>query len=45
VNPRFGRPVKEVRLRSLVPDNPITLAGVRVVKARVAPEPKPLRPR
>ena len=42
INPRFGKPVKEVRLRNIVADNPITLAAVRLVKKRTAPEPKPL---
>jgi hypothetical protein len=32
INPRFGKPVKEIRLRRTVADNPITLAGLRVVK-------------
>lgn len=42
INPRFGKPVKEIRLRRTVADNPITLAGLRVVKNRVPPEPKTL---
>ena len=41
INPRFGKPVKEVRLHQAVTDNPVTLAELKIVKKRVAPEPKP----
>jgi hypothetical protein len=43
VNPRFGKVVKQARLRSASPENPVKLAGLKVVKKRNAPEPKPLR--
>jgi hypothetical protein len=42
VNPRFGKPVKEIRLRRTAAENPITLAALRVVKSRVPLEPKTL---
>jgi hypothetical protein len=51
LNPRFGTPVKEVRLRGtegfrnargrLAANNSILLAGLSVVKRRIPPEPKP----
>jgi hexosaminidase len=43
INPRFGKPIREVRLHSVSDANPVTLAGLRVVRKRTAPEPKPLR--
>jgi hypothetical protein len=43
INPRFGKPIREVRLHSISDTNPVTLAGLRVVRKRTAPEPKPLR--
>ncbi len=36
INPRFGIPIREVRLRSLSSENPVTLSGVRVVHKRLA---------
>lgn len=43
VNPRLGIAVREVRLRSVSSENPVTLTGVSMVQKRQAPEPKPLR--
>lgn len=43
VNPRFGKVIREVRLHSASPDNPVTLAGLKVTPRRDAPQPKPLR--
>jgi hexosaminidase len=43
VNPRFGKVVREVRLRSVSESNPVLLERLSVVPARTAPEPKPLR--
>jgi hexosaminidase len=40
INPRFGKPVKEVRLHQAKADNPVTLTAVKIVKKRVPPEPK-----
>ncbi|HVN82225.1 MAG TPA: beta-N-acetylhexosaminidase [Terriglobia bacterium] len=34
VNPRFGIPIREVRLRSVSSENPVTLSGVHVVHKR-----------
>ncbi len=43
VNPRFGKVIREVRLRSASEANPVSLEKVSVVPRRPAPEPKPLR--
>jgi hypothetical protein len=43
INPRFGKPIREVRLRSVSDSNPVVLGGLRMVRKRTAPEPKPLR--
>lgn len=43
VNPRFGKVIREIRLRSASDANPVVLEGLRVVLKRTAPEPKPLR--
>ncbi len=43
VNPRFGKVIREVRLKSASDDNPVELEGLRIVLKRMAPEPKPLR--
>ena len=43
INPRFGKAIREVRLRSASGANPVTLAGVSIVPKRIPPEPKPLR--
>jgi hypothetical protein len=43
VNPRFGKVIREVRLRAVKPDNAILLAALGVVAKRTAPEPKPLK--
>ncbi len=43
INPRFGKPVKEVRLRAASEKNGIALAALGAVHKRTPPEPKPLR--
>ena len=43
VNPRLGIVIREVRLRSVSSENPVTLTGLSMVRKRQAPEPKPLR--
>ena len=43
VNPRFGKVIREVRLRSATETNPVVLERVSVVPRRTAPDPKPLR--
>ncbi len=43
VNSRFGKAIREIRLKSVSENNPVVLRGLDVVKRRVAPEPKPLR--
>jgi hypothetical protein len=43
VNPRFGKAIREVRLKSVSDANPVTLEKVSVVPARISPTPKPLR--
>lgn len=37
INPRLGVVIREVRLRSFAPDNPITLSHVTIVPKRAAP--------
>ena len=43
INPRLGKMIREVRLRSASGTNPVILAGVSMVRKRTAPEPKPLQ--
>ena len=43
INPRFGKVIREVRVKSTIADNPVRLAGVSLVKKVIPPEPKPLR--
>ena len=43
VNPRFGKAVKEVRLRAAGAKNGVFLAALSAAPRRVPPEPKPLR--
>ncbi len=43
VNPRFGKVIREVRLRPVSGANPVTLDRLSIVMKRIAPEPKPLR--
>jgi hypothetical protein len=43
INPRFGQPVREVRLRQAKKDNPVWLAAMGAVHRRVPPDPKPLQ--
>jgi hypothetical protein len=43
INPRFGKVIREVHLRSVSASNPVTLEKLSIVRKRVAPEPKPLR--
>jgi hyaluronoglucosaminidase len=43
INPRFGKVIREVRLRSVSESNPVTLEKISIVPKRAAPEPKPLR--
>lgn len=43
INPRFGKVIREVRLRSVSESNPVTLEKLSIVPKRAAPEPKPLR--
>ena len=43
INPRLGKVIREVRPRSASGTNPVILAGVSMVRKRIAPEPKPLR--
>lgn len=42
INARTGIAIREVRLRTASSQNPVTLSGVRIVRRRTAPEPKPL---
>ena len=43
INPRFGKVIRDVRLRSVSESNPVTLEKLSIVPKRVAPDPKPLR--
>ena len=43
VNPRFGKPIKAVRLHAAKPDNAVMLAAVSIVPKRTPPAPKPLK--
>ena len=43
INPRFGRTIREVRLKSNSEANPVSLEELRIVRKKTAPEPKPLR--
>lgn len=43
INPRFGKVIREVRLKSVSDANPVTLEGLSIVRRRIAPEPKALR--
>jgi hexosaminidase len=43
INPRFGKVIREVHLRSVSESNPVTLERMSIVPKRVSPEPKPLR--
>lgn len=44
INPRFGKAIREVRLRTASESNPVLLKAVSMVRKRTPPEPKPLRP-
>ncbi len=43
INPRFGKVIHEVQLRSISSSNPVILEGLRVVRRRIPLEPPPLR--
>jgi hexosaminidase len=43
INPRFGKPVRQVLLHASRPDNAILLAALGAVHKRVPPEPKALK--
>jgi len=43
INPRMGIAIREVRLHSLSPENPVTLSGLSMIPKLSAPQPKPLR--
>jgi hypothetical protein len=43
INPRFGKVISDVRLRSVSESNPVKLEKLTIVPKRVAPDPKPLR--
>lgn len=43
INPRFGKVIREVRVKSVSGDNPVGLSGVSAVSRVVPPEPKPLQ--
>jgi hypothetical protein len=43
INPRFGKVIREVRLKSASVDNPVKLGGLSLVRKLTPPEPKPLR--
>ena len=43
INPRLGIAIREVRVHSASPENPVIFSGLSMVPKRTAPDPKPLR--